>query len=329
MDKDKDKDMNKDMDLMMGMGVGKEDGGDGDGSSSNRDPPPIYTPFPAEQVPDTVDESMQPLLSNQMDLVISPQQPRHSSSAQLISPSVTTTSNSLLQPIHANVYGIVHPETLPTFNQNTAEDNVCEIACLPSSWLAIVFIPFIDFPFALFTFIYAWISITLVVASLVLPFLTLLIFPLFAYSWRALAKCELAMQSYFVSSSSPSNNHVTIIDFTSTGQVALMRDGIESLFFPPPLIPFTAQPGFMGKLRALFWDKYTWKSLLYFMLIKLPVSFFTFVIVTTLTSCTLPVLLFCFPCIIFVGVKVARFQKRVAYTMLGVPVEEIEGTVRI
>ncbi|KAG9291394.1 hypothetical protein G9A89_003498 [Geosiphon pyriformis] len=165
----------------------------------------------------------------------------------------------------------------------------------PKAWLSCFYFLFISFPIGVAAF--CWILSTFIgaVVSLLFPPVGYFLCIATAWSWRALARLELA---------------------TAT-MCTLNQPRIES--FPPitkiSRTPIEKQTWFTYATGICF-DRFTWMSFVYFIFVKFAICIATFILVTILVCFAFPFMLIFMPIMCVICRKMGEWQFKMAKKIL-------------
>jgi len=109
---------------------------------------------------------------------------------------------------------------------------------------------FVSLPFALIAGFWVWLTFALSASSSIFG-VGLLLLPVFALSWRALAKVELFIAN-------------------------MVGERWRPIPASAPFVPQASKPGFFNTVKAILADQYTVRATVYFMFFKLPIAYINF-----------------------------------------------------
>ncbi|CAG8475509.1 11616_t:CDS:2 [Funneliformis caledonium] len=188
------------------------------------------------------------------------------------------------------------------------DDCCCTAPCEISTWGCLIYLTLFSLPFGIFCFIWTITTSIMCFTTLILPPLGYVMCLITAASYRMLGRIELVTQQL------------------CGGQPRLFRNLGYQAYPPvfslenPPTLPTTTTSlesrGWFNSSFSYMTDAYTWRCLVYFMMIKSFLSVITFIITILAVTISIPLALCLLGPALYLVKTVGVWQKEVAFEFL-------------
>ncbi|KAG9300214.1 hypothetical protein G9A89_002660 [Geosiphon pyriformis] len=184
----------------------------------------------------------------------------------------------------------------------------------PAGWASCFYFLLISFPFGIFCFCWMLCSLTFAIGSMIFPPFGIFFCLGVGFSWRALARVELLLNEMCTHPQS-----FLICTCTSTYGAYHHHQNFPPIFTTNRLKNESQEKSSQSLISygiSICFDKFTWKSWLYFVFVKSLICTMTFILTIVLISLSFPMVLCCVPVMCIICRQMGKWQVRLTQKIL-------------